>query len=300
MFLLKLVPLALAVITIADAHDPTIFIDPAVLINAVDQSISNNDNALAPGTETSSPLVVITAADVQQVDPPFEIDPGGALETCRTVYVFFYSLLETLSAELSSRSSYVKSKLPHITGAQFLPYRSGEGDVIFVSPNNLSNNVAMSSANQFGELECRVKGCKKRLRLENFRAHVDGHWFNGDLEPNFCGFCGLSNLLLCRITYTELCQSAGGTIKASTAGCDREPRSIKWASVKKGSSTNPSTNMPVLCKLGCPAHIIIWKREMLNHISQHHPSHIITAVEREIYGYTENEKAAVLKLFNRK
>ena len=75
---------------------------------------------------------------------------------------------------------------------------------------------------------------------------------------------------------------------------------LKWASVKKGSDTNPSTNMPLPCKLGCPASIVIWKREMLHHISQHHPSHVITEVEREVYGNTEKEKAAVLKLFNRK
>jgi hypothetical protein len=111
--------------------------------------------------------------------------------------------------------------------------------------------------------ECKL--CKVNVDIALMRLHVAWHYFNGDIQDEFCGYCGTkcSSSLSLRLTSGS---KVNGTYKTASNCKYFYPFSMK--SCTKQSTNNPCSNRAYICQL-CN-NTAIWTYNLALHYEQKH------------------------------
>ena len=195
----------------------------------------------------------------------------------KTTYILQQEELSSIQEMLWSAQQGSTPRMPLLSRPE-LPYHNFQNDGQFVC---LESGETVSSQGRPESLQCYI--CTGEVQLPRMRLHIAYHQLSDHCHNQPCGFCGRSGT--CSSSITKTSKRAQGP----TSTC---PYFYKFSlkSAQKGSSTYPSTNVPLECPQ-CVTGTFIWKYNMKEHWAQAHPTDSIPSE----FHITDTEQAAVLK-----
>lgn len=175
-----------------------------------------------------------------------------------TTYILHHEELTALQEMLWSTQQGSTAQMPLLSEPE-LPYHNIQNEGQFVCQHS---GEAVSSRGRPESLQCHI--CTGEVQLPRMRLHIAYHKLSDHCSSQPCGFCGRSGTCSSSITKTSK------RVQGPTSTC---PYFYKFSlkSAHKGSSTYPSTNVPLECPQ-CVAGTFVWKYNMKEHWTQAHPS----------------------------